>query len=200
MGFMFRPAPLGTFVLLCVLLASCGGGGGRDGSSLNPQLTDPAVVATSTPISREQVFLIRDNGISAPTGVNTIPAGDDGNTGGGAAGYTVVSGDTCGAIATSLGVSVPELIVANPAINEGCTNLVPDQILTIPGATGGSNGGGSTVPTPTAQPSGNTHTVASGDTCFDIAGNWGVSTDALIAANNGLDCNALQPDQVLQIP
>jgi LysM repeat protein len=41
--------------------------------------------------------------------------------------------------------------------------------------------------------------VASGDTCYDIALAYGVSVDALIAAND-IDCNALQPGDIVQIP
>jgi LysM repeat protein len=197
---MFRlllPAVLGV---TCIALAACGGGGGDDGGlTNNPHLTDPASVPTSTPISGDQVFQIRDNGISAPTGGSTVPAGDNGN-GSSSSGYTIVSGDTCGSIASSLGVSVPELISANPLINEGCTNLQPGQVLAVPGSTGSSGGSGSAIPTPTKAASGNTYVIGAGDTCFDIAANQGVTTDALIAANPDLDCLALQPGQVVDIP
>ncbi len=194
---MFRLMLPAVLAVMCVALSACGGGGDDDGGTANnPHLTDPAAVATSTPISGDQVFQIRDNGISAPTGVNTVPAGDDGN-GNGSAGYTIVSGDTCGSIASGLGVSVPELISANPLINEGCTNLQPGQILAIPG----SSGGGTTAnPTPTTASSGKTYVIGAGDTCFDIAANQGVTTDALIAANPDIDCSALQPGQVMNIP
>ncbi|MCA9844840.1 MAG: LysM peptidoglycan-binding domain-containing protein, partial [Dehalococcoidia bacterium] len=53
--------------------------------------------------------------------------------GGSAQGYTVVGGDTCGSIADKLGVATSELLVANPSINDGCTNLQPGQVLAIPG-------------------------------------------------------------------
>jgi LysM repeat protein len=58
----------------------------------------------------------------------------------------------------------------------------------VPGAPSGSAGG-----------EGN-YTVVSGDTCGGIAEAHGITTDALIAANDGLDCAALQVGQSLTIP
>lgn len=58
----------------------------------------------------------------------------------------------------------------------------------VPGAPSGSAGG-----------EGN-YTVVSGDTCGGIAEANGITTDALIAANDGLDCAALQVGQPLTIP
>jgi LysM repeat protein len=91
-------------------------------------------------------------------------------------------------------------MAANPSIDAGCGNLQPDQVLAVPGGSDGGGGGGSQVPTPTPGPgSGDTYVVASGDTCYDIALAYGVSVDALIAAND-IDCNALQPGDIVQIP
>jgi LysM repeat protein len=50
--------------------------------------------------------------------------------GGGGTTHTVVSGDTCGAIATQFDTTVPEIIAAND-LDEDCTIFV-DQVLTIP--------------------------------------------------------------------
>jgi LysM repeat protein len=55
--------------------------------------------------------------------------------------YTVVSGDTCSAIATKFGVTVSAIITANPTIDSACTNLKIGQVLCIPG--GSSSGGDS---------------------------------------------------------
>ena len=201
MGTMPRVLALLALAIVSAVAIACGGGDGNSGNgpNLNPKLTDPAGVPTSTPIDGQLVYQIRDGVPSAPDGAVATPSTGDGGGGGSAQGYTVVGGDTCGSIADKLGVATPELLVANPSINDGCTNLQPGQVLAIPGG-GSSGGGGSTNPTPTASASGNVHTVGAGDTCFDIALNWGVSTDAIIAANPGLDCGALQPGQLIQIP
>jgi LysM repeat protein len=162
-------------------------------------LTDPWAVPSSTPISTEQVFLIRDNGVSAPSGATATAAAGSGTPGAGGGTYTVVSGDTCGSIAAQTGISSADLLAANPSINEGCTNLQPGQVLAVPGAAGGGSTGGGTAATPTPSSGGQTYTIVSGDTCFDIAAGYGVSVDALVAANN-IDCEALQPGTVIQIP
>jgi LysM repeat protein len=186
--------------LAALALAACGSGGGSDGATAGEiRLTDPWAVPSSTPISTDQVFLIRDNGVSAPSGATaTAPAGS-GTPGAGGGTYTVVSGDTCGSIASQSGISSAELLAANPSINEGCTNLQPGQVLAIPGAAGGGDTGGGTTATPTTSAGGQTYTIVSGDTCFDIAASYGISVDALVAANN-IDCDALQPGTVVQIP
>ncbi|HEX5938839.1 MAG TPA: LysM domain-containing protein [Dehalococcoidia bacterium] len=58
----------------------------------------------------------------------------------------------------------------------------------VPGAPSGSGGG-----------EGN-YTVVAGDTCGGIAEAHGITTDALVAANSGLDCGALQVGQSLVVP
>jgi len=57
---------------------------------------------------------------------------------------TVKSGDTCSAIAAGNGVSVGDLLSANPAVNAGCTNLAVGQVLKIGG--GGNNTGAGARP------------------------------------------------------
>jgi LysM repeat protein len=99
--------------------------------------------------------------------------------------YTVVSGDTCSAIATKFGVTAAAIITANPAINSGCTNLQIGQILCIPGGSCSQS-----------------YTVVSGDTCSAIATKFGVTVSAIISANPAINsgCTNLQIGQVLCIP
>jgi len=59
---------------------------------------------------------------------------------------TVKSGDTCSAIAAGNGVSVGDLISANPAVNAGCTNLAVGQVLKVGGGGGGNNTGAGARP------------------------------------------------------
>ena len=77
---------------------------------------------TNTPGTGETVEPTNTPGTGEPT--NT-PGGNGGGTT-----YTVVSGDTCGAIATEFGTTVEEIIAAND-LNEECAINV-DQVLTIP--------------------------------------------------------------------
>ncbi|KIK60809.1 carbohydrate-binding module family 50 protein [Collybiopsis luxurians FD-317 M1] len=45
--------------------------------------------------------------------------------------YTVQPGDICVNIASEFGITLEELLCANPAINPGCTNLQINQVLCI---------------------------------------------------------------------
>ncbi|KAF9446686.1 carbohydrate-binding module family 50 protein [Macrolepiota fuliginosa MF-IS2] len=59
--------------------------------------------------------------------------------------YTVQMGDSCFTIGGQFGTSATNIIAVNqPAINSGCTNLTPGQMICVPastGATGGTTGG-----------------------------------------------------------
>jgi LysM repeat protein len=184
-----------------IILAACGGGGGSQAGP-GQRITDPTRVPTATPLSGDApLYRIQGDVVQAPSGTTTVVAGrtpaSTGST------HTVVSGDTCGAIATRYGITTAELRAANRAINEGCTNLVPGQELRIPGgAGGGSTGAGTAAPTATPRPGGTrTYTVKSGDNCYDIGQSFGVTEAAIIAAN-GLDaeCRSLRVGQELIIP
>ncbi|KAK8091448.1 LysM domain-containing protein [Apiospora hydei] len=116
------------------------------------------------------------NGISTPT---PTQAGMAGNCD---AFYLVQSGDNCAAIASSHGISLPDLYAWNPAIGSGCEALW-----------------GNGVATPTPTQAGMTdncrafHLVASGDNCGDIASAAHVSLSDFYAWNPsvGSDCASL---------
>ena len=80
----------------------------------------------------------------------------------------------------------------------------PTPTLTVTStATPGSETGAGAPPTATATStptSGQTYEVVEGDTIFDIAAEFGVDADALMAANNISDPTLLQIGQVLVIP
>lgn len=100
--------------------------------------------------------------------------------------YTVVAGDTMFRIASKFGVSLNALIAANPQVANPNV-IVAGQVLCIPRK---------------APPcSGFLYTVVAGDTMFRIARRFGVSLNALIAANPQIaNPNAIAPGQVLCIP
>ncbi|KAJ7646129.1 hypothetical protein B0H17DRAFT_885203, partial [Mycena rosella] len=52
-----------------------------------------------------------------------------GGGGGCAQTYTAVSGDTCSSIESNNGVSDAQLHALNPAINSGCTSMLPFHVL-----------------------------------------------------------------------
>jgi GH25 family lysozyme M1 (1,4-beta-N-acetylmuramidase) len=122
----------------------------------------------------------------------------------GATTYKVKQGDTLQSIANQFGLSLSELVDANPQL------IQPNMVLKIPesvagttistdtgttgtGATGGTPGGGTTVME-------KTYTVKAGDTLSGIALKFG-TTYGLIAQLNGIaPPYIIHPGQVLKIP
>ncbi|NLA11262.1 MAG: LysM peptidoglycan-binding domain-containing protein [Firmicutes bacterium] len=109
--------------------------------------------------------------------------------------YTVVSGDTMYYLAKRFGVSLDALIAANPQIGDP-SMIYPGDVLCVPG---GSPGG--RVPKHCPPGFQGRYTVAPGDTMYYLARRFGVSLDALIAANPQIsDPNQLFPGDVLCVP
>ena len=105
--------------------------------------------------------------------------------------YVVEKGDSLYKIASNFGISVDALKKANN-LTSNLLNI--GQVLIIPGTTGGSPMDPSIPPSPS-----NTYVVKSGDSLYKIAGNYGVTVDALKNANN-LTSNLLSIGQILVIP
>ncbi|HBF38025.1 MAG TPA: hypothetical protein DDW50_11955 [Firmicutes bacterium] len=103
--------------------------------------------------------------------------------------YTVKPGDTMFFIAKRNNISLQELINANPQIADPNT-IYPGQVLCIPIAPMTPNCAGN-----------QTYRVVSGDTMFEIARRFGITLDALIAANPQIpDPNLIFPGQEICIP
>jgi LysM repeat protein len=100
--------------------------------------------------------------------------------------YTVRAGDTLYAIAQRLGTTVAAILAVNPGINPN--NLQVGQQICIPGAA------------PGLCPGGTAYVIRPGDTFYAIASRFGVSLQALIAANPGVDPNRLVVGQTICIP
>jgi LysM repeat protein len=120
----------------------------------------------------------------------TIPAG----SGGGAAPaaptiHTVARGETLASIAAHYGTSVGAFVSANGISNPNLVRI--GQQLTVPAGSGGGGGGGAAGTSGYGGTGGSdgqtgvpgTHTVARGETLNSIARQYGVSTEALAAAN-----------------
>ena len=118
----------------------------------------------------------------------TIPGGSGGSGGGGGgATYTVQSGDTLSGIGAKYGVSYQAIASANGISDPNV--IYPGQVLVIPGASGGSTGGGGT------------YTVQSGDTLSGIAAanGWGGDYMGLASKNGISDPNKIYPGQVIYL-
>ncbi|HVA92312.1 MAG TPA: LysM peptidoglycan-binding domain-containing protein, partial [Chloroflexota bacterium] len=105
--------------------------------------------------------------------------------------YTVQSGDTLSGIASANGTTVDALVAANHLSN-GDT-IMPGQILVIAGPAAAATAGSA----PSSQ---STYTVQPGDTLSAVAGQFGVSLDAIAAANNLAAPYLIAAGQSLTIP
>ncbi|NLG68782.1 MAG: LysM peptidoglycan-binding domain-containing protein [Firmicutes bacterium] len=98
--------------------------------------------------------------------------------------YVVQTGDTLYLIGLRYGISWQAILAANPGLDP--YNLIPGQSIVIPSGS--------------APPGGSTYVVQPGDTLWLIAQRYGLSLDALMAANPGIDAWWLMPGQVLVLP
>ena len=188
---------------VALFAAACGDDGGDDGAGKGPRVTDPAKVASSTPIANAILYTIRQDGsVSASGGAGTasVPAGTvkAGTTPAQGGSYTVKSGDNCASIASNHNVTLEALLAANRLIAANCGNLKIDDILKIPAAA-------TTAATPragTTASSGKSYTVAAGDNCQKIADSHTVTVAALLAANPSINanCSNINVGQTLKIP
>lgn len=111
--------------------------------------------------------------------------------------YTVATGDTLYAIAARYGTTVDAILRANPGLDPN--QLFAGQRICIPvprPQPGPTPGPGPGVPCP----NGFLYTIAAGDTLYAIASRYGVSVDAIIRANPGLDPNSLVVARMICIP
>lgn len=112
----------------------------------------------------------------------------------GASQYTVQTGDSLDSIARAHGLTVEELLGANPVLRERPDDLAVGQVLVIP-----ARPGGEPAPTPTPAPW-VYYTVQEGDTLEAIAQQFGVTSDSIASFNALEDPDDLQPGQTLTIP
>lgn len=100
--------------------------------------------------------------------------------------YTIMPGDTIYRLSLRFNVSVDAILRANPGIDPD--NLRIGQRICIP-----------IKPIPEC-PNGFLYIIQPGDTFYKLAQRFGVSVDAIIAANPGVNPNNLQIGQRICIP
>ncbi|OTN75127.1 hypothetical protein A5886_000197 [Enterococcus sp. 8G7_MSG3316] len=105
--------------------------------------------------------------------------------------YTVVSGDSVWSIANKNNISMDQLRSINNIQNDF---VYPGQQLSITGASTTSTSSSTTSTTASA----GTYTVASGDSVWGIANQFGISTDQFIQWNN-IQNNFIYPGQSVRV-
>ena len=109
--------------------------------------------------------------------------------------HVVAAGDSFESIANKYGVTVRELVAANPQLLKLGDKLTVPVPVAIPQESG-DDGSSTTVPgTGTTK----VYTVKPGDTLSSIAIRYGTTIAALVTANNLANPNAIQIGQVLVI-
>ncbi|NUU08309.1 LysM domain-containing protein [Leifsonia sp. C5G2] len=113
--------------------------------------------------------------------------------------YRVQSGDTVSGIAGRFGLSTAAVLAMNGLSWKSL--IFPGQVLALAGPAAAPAPAAPAAPAPApSAPATTTYTVVRGDTVSGIAGRFGVSTKAVLAAN-GLTASALIfPGQHLRIP
>ena len=115
---------------------------------------------------------------------------------GGTKKHKIVAGDTFESIAIQYGITVRELVSANPQLLKSGEQLAIPAPVAIPaesGTSSGSTGGGVSVPS-------RTYTVKAGDTLSSIAVKFGTTVAKIASANNIANINLISVGQVLVIP
>jgi len=152
--------------------------------------------------------LMRENGIKNANrlqvgralyvpGSRTASAPSRKSTGGSLA-YRVRSGDTLGAIAARHGTSTQAIMNANGIRNP--RNLKVGQRLTIPGSVTTKVAAAPRANTQAAPRANVVHVLRSGETIGTLANRYGVSTAAILRANNIRNANRMQIGQRITIP
>jgi LysM repeat protein len=114
--------------------------------------------------------------------------------------HTIAAGDTFESIANKYGVTVRELVMANPQLLKIGDKLTVPAPAAIPLESGSSSTSGSESAGAGPSPTQRTYTVKAGDTLTAIAIKFGTTVPKIVSANNLTDPNKISVGQVLIIP
>ncbi len=109
--------------------------------------------------------------------------------------HKVAAGDSFESIANKYGVTVRELVGANPQLLKSGDSLTIPVPVAIP-----SEGGTGSIGAERGSSSPRTYTVKSGDSLYMIAVKYGTTVAAIASANNISNVNYISVGQVLVIP
>jgi GH25 family lysozyme M1 (1,4-beta-N-acetylmuramidase) len=109
--------------------------------------------------------------------------------------HAVSAGDTFESIAIKYGITVRELISANPQLLKSGDQLTIPPAVAIPAESGNSSGS-----TSGGAPQPRTYTVKAGDSLSSIAVRFGTTVAKIATANNITNINLISVGQVLTIP
>ncbi len=195
-----------VYCALIAVLAGAACGGGSSGE----KAPDQSKIATATlPAVLPEPTIIGGGGVQD----------------GGASTYKIRQGDTLASIATRFGVSLEDLRAANP--NVDASRLSVGQTIRLPSGAGNARASAPspteaplpdtptpagnqpeasaatpTAAAPTSTPAslGQIYVVQAGDIPVNIAAKFGITVEALLAANPGINPTDLHIGQVLVIP
>ncbi|MCR4426953.1 MAG: LysM domain-containing protein [Firmicutes bacterium] len=108
--------------------------------------------------------------------------------------YQVRAGDTFWELARRFGTTVEAIQAANPGVDP--RNLQVGQVICIPGVAPPTP----VPPMPPVCPGGTIYIVQPGDTLYRIALRFGITVDALLLANPGIDPLRLMVGQAICVP
>lgn len=114
--------------------------------------------------------------------------------------YTVKKGDSFETIANDFGVTVRELVTANPQLLSAGTKLTIPVAVAIPQESGSSPTSTTGSATSTSTTPQRTHTVSAGETLSFIAVKYSVTVAEIASVNNIANINNIKVGQVLIIP
>ena len=133
---------------------------------------------------------------SGTTNPGTTNPGTSTNTGTTASTYTVVKGDTLYHIARKCGMTLQELLAANPQIKNR-DKISVGQVLNCKAGSTVNNGTNTETPAVTTS---NTYTVVKGDTLYGIAKKCKMTIKELLAANPQIkNQNKINVGQVINV-
>lgn len=165
----------------------------RPTTEVAPSATPTETVTPVAQVATDIPEATAATGATTPTKAPTpVPTKSGGGTG--YVEYTVQAGEWVYSIARKFGVDPQAIIDLNNLVDP--FTLYPGDVIKIP-----SGGDAPAPPSGLDSPeSGTTYTVELGDYVSSIAAKFGVTTDAIINANNLTYPYTLYPGQVLTIP